>query len=164
MPLFVHISAIDWLEGGWDLPQSIQLAKVLRPLGVDLIDTSSGALLPHVKIPVAPLYQVPFAMAIRREAPILTGALGLITELQQANQLITSGEADLVFLAREFCVNPTGLKKRYKLFLKSLPIPHLMGMPLNVTNRNIVDRRRFIAERSTASYQRLFRCLAVAAQ
>lgn len=106
MPLFVRISATDWVEEGWDLDQSIQLAKKLCPLGVDLIDVSSGALVPHAKIPVAPNYQVPFAAEIRKEAGIKTSAVGLITDPQQANQIITSGEADFVFLAREFLREP----------------------------------------------------------
>ncbi|MDY3553533.1 NADH:flavin oxidoreductase/NADH oxidase [Gemmata sp. JC717] len=106
LPLFVRISATDWADGGWDLPQSIELAKVLKPLGVDLIDCSSGALVPHVKIPVGKGYQVPFADAIRRETGLLTGAVGLITETQQANEVITSGAADLAFLARELLREP----------------------------------------------------------
>lgn len=106
MPLFVRISATDWEEGGWDLEQSVTLAKSLSSLGVDLIDTSTGGLVPHAKIPVGPNYQVPFAAEIREEAKILTGAVGLITDPQQANDVITSGEADLVFLAREFLREP----------------------------------------------------------
>jgi 2,4-dienoyl-CoA reductase (NADPH2) len=106
MPLFVRISATDWVEGGWDLEQSITLAKHLSPLGVDLIDVSSGALLPHVKIPVERNYQVPFAEAIREKAKIMTGAVGLITDPHQANEIITSGKADLIFIAREFLREP----------------------------------------------------------
>ncbi|AWM40785.1 NADPH dehydrogenase [Gemmata obscuriglobus] len=106
LPLFVRISATDWADGGWDLPQSIELAKALKPLGVDLIDCSSGALVPHVKIPVGKGYQVPFAEAIRRETGLLTGAVGLITETQQANEVVTSGAADLAFLAREMLREP----------------------------------------------------------
>ena len=106
MPLFVRISATDWAEGGWDLEQSIELAKTLCPLGVDLIDTSSGALVPHVKIPVGKNYQVPFAAEIRRRAGILTGAVGMITEPEQANEIITSGAADIAFLAREMLREP----------------------------------------------------------
>lgn len=106
LPLFVRISATDWADGGWDLPQSVELAKALKPLGVDLIDCSSGALVPHVKIPVGKGYQVPFAETIRREAEIMTGAVGLITEAQQANEIVTSGAADLVLLARELLREP----------------------------------------------------------
>lgn len=106
MPLFTRISGTDWAEGGWDLPQSVEVAKALKKIGVDLIDTSSGALVPYAKIPVGPNYQVPLASAIRAEAGILTGAVGLITESHQANDIITSGSADLVFLAREFLREP----------------------------------------------------------
>lgn len=106
LPLFTRISGTDWAEGGWDLPQSVELAKVLKNIGVDLIDTSSGALVPYAKIPVGPNYQVPLASSIRAEAGILTGAVGLITEPHQANDIITSGSADLVFLAREFLREP----------------------------------------------------------
>jgi 2,4-dienoyl-CoA reductase-like NADH-dependent reductase (Old Yellow Enzyme family) len=106
LPLFVRISATDWVEGGWDLPQSIELAKALKPLGVDLIDCSSAALVPHAKIPVGKGYQVPFADAIRKEADIPTGAVGLITEARQADEVVTSGAADLVFLAREMLREP----------------------------------------------------------
>jgi 2,4-dienoyl-CoA reductase (NADPH2) len=105
-PLFVRISATDWVEGGWDLQQSIALAKALCPLGVDLIDASSGALVARATIPVERNYQVPFAAAIRDQAAILTGAIGLITEPAQADQIITSGSADLVFLAREMLREP----------------------------------------------------------
>lgn len=106
LPLFTRISATDWVENGWDLQQSIELAKALKKLGVDLIDTSSGALVPYAKIPVGPNYQVPFSEAIREEADILTGAVGLITEPHQASDIITSGKADLVFLAREHLRDP----------------------------------------------------------
>lgn len=106
LPLFVRISATDWVEGGWDLEQSIALARVLCERGVDLIDCSSGALVPHAKIPVGKNYQVPFAAAIRREVDIATAAVGLITEPEQANEIITSGSADLVFLAREMLRQP----------------------------------------------------------
>ncbi len=106
MPLFVRISATDWVEGGWDLEQSIVLAKGLRASGVDLIDASSGALVPRAQIPVGRNYQVPFATAIRQQAGILTAAVGLITEPDQADEIITSGAADLVFLAREMLREP----------------------------------------------------------
>jgi 2,4-dienoyl-CoA reductase (NADPH2) len=106
MPLFVRISATDWYEGGWDLPQSIELARALKPLGVDLIDASSGALVPQATVPVGRNYQVPFAAAIRDEAKIMTGAVGLITDAHQASEIITSGAADIVLLAREMLREP----------------------------------------------------------
>jgi len=104
--MFVRISATDWAEGGWDLPQSIQFAAALRKIGVDLIDCSSGGLVPGVRIPLSPGYQVPFAEAIRREAGIATGAVGLITEAEQANEIIATGKADVVLLAREMLRDP----------------------------------------------------------
>lgn len=106
MPLFVRISCTDWVEGGWDLEQSIELARRLKPLGVDVMDCSSGALVPYAKIPVAPGYQVPFAAAIREQAGIPTAAVGKITEPEQANEIVTSGKADLVMLAREMLREP----------------------------------------------------------
>ncbi len=106
MPLFVRISATDWAEGGWDIEQSIALARELKARGVDLIDVSSGALIPTARIPVGKGYQVPFARRIRDEAGIATGAVGLITEATHANEIITGGDADLVFLARELLREP----------------------------------------------------------
>jgi len=106
MPLFVRISATDWAEGGWDLPQSVELARRLKPLGVDLIDCSSGGTVPGVKYPVGPNYQVPFAEAVRREANIATGAVGLITEPAQADAIVATGQADLVLLARQMLRDP----------------------------------------------------------
>lgn len=106
MPLFVRISSTDWMEGGWDLPQSIELARHLKPLGVDLMDCSSGALIKTAKVPFAPGFQVPFAAAIRKEAGILTSAVGMITDPNQANEIVTSGSADLTFLAREMLREP----------------------------------------------------------
>ncbi|HEV7867925.1 MAG TPA: NADH:flavin oxidoreductase/NADH oxidase [Chthoniobacteraceae bacterium] len=106
LPLFVRISATDWVEGGWDIDQSVELAKALKPLGVDLIDVSSGAMVPHARIPVGKGYQVPFARRIRDEADIRTGAVGMITEPQHADEIITSGDANMVFLARELLREP----------------------------------------------------------
>lgn len=106
LPLFVRISATDWAEGGWDIDQSIELAKRLRETGVDLIDVSSGGTLPRVSIPIGPGYQVPFARRIRHEAGILTGAVGMITEPRQAEEILRNGDADLVLLARELLRDP----------------------------------------------------------
>lgn len=105
-PLFVRISATDWVDGGWDIEQSVELARQLEPLGVDLIDCSSGGLVPDAKIPSGPGYQVPFAERIRRETGIATGAVGMITEAGQADEIIRSGKADAVLLAREFLRQP----------------------------------------------------------
>jgi 2,4-dienoyl-CoA reductase-like NADH-dependent reductase (Old Yellow Enzyme family) len=106
LPLFVRISATDWAEGGWDLEQSIELSKRLRALGLDLIDCSSGGLVPHAKVELGPGYQVPFAREIRRRAGIPTGAVGLITEAKQAEEIVAGGAADAVLLAREFLRDP----------------------------------------------------------
>lgn len=106
MPLFARISATDWADKGWDLEQSIRLARALKPLGVDLIDVSSGGLVPAVKVPVAPNYQVPFASAIRKQADIMTGAVGMINEAAQANNILHCGDADLVFLAKQMLWDP----------------------------------------------------------
>jgi len=106
MPLFVRISASDWVEGGWSVEDSVAFASMAGTLGVDLIDCSSGALVPYAKIPAKPGFQVPFAEQIRREAGIATGAVGLITEAQQALDIIASGRADIVLLARELLRDP----------------------------------------------------------
>ena len=105
-PLWLRISATDWAEGGWEIEQSIELSRSVRELGVDLVDVSSGGLVPGVQIPVGPGYQVDFAARIRREAGIATGAVGLITEPQQAQDIIVNGEADVVLLAREELRDP----------------------------------------------------------
>jgi 2,4-dienoyl-CoA reductase-like NADH-dependent reductase (Old Yellow Enzyme family) len=106
LPAFVRISATDWADGGWDLPQSIELCKRLKQIGIDLIDVSSGGLVPNVKIPVGPGYQVKFAAAIRREAAIATGAVGMLTDPAQVQTILTTEQADMVFLARELLRDP----------------------------------------------------------
>jgi 2,4-dienoyl-CoA reductase-like NADH-dependent reductase (Old Yellow Enzyme family) len=105
-PVLARISATDWVEGGWDLEQSVVLARALREAGVDLVDCSSGGLVPHAKVPLAPGYQVPFAEAIRGRAGVMTGAVGLITEPKQAETIVADGKADLVLLARELLRDP----------------------------------------------------------
>ena len=106
MPLFVRISASDWLEDGWTIDESVELCKSLKALGVDLIDVSSGGTSSGAPVPVGPGYQVPFAERIRRESGIPTCAVGLITEAKQADQIVQKGEADAVMMAREFLRNP----------------------------------------------------------
>jgi 2,4-dienoyl-CoA reductase-like NADH-dependent reductase (Old Yellow Enzyme family) len=106
LPLFIRISATDWVDGGWDAAQSVELAKRVKALGVDLVDASSGGMTPHAQIPVGKGYQVPFARQIRDEAKIATGAVGLIVEVEQANDIITGGDADLVFIGRELLREP----------------------------------------------------------
>ena len=102
MPLLVRISATDWVEGGWTLDESVELSRALKAAGVDLMDCSSGAMVPYAKIPAAPGYQVPFADRIRREAGIATATVGLITSGPQAEEILTAGKADVVLIGREF--------------------------------------------------------------
>ena len=106
LPLFVRISATDWAAGGWNPDESVELAKQMRECGVDLVDCSSGGLVPGVQIPIGPGYQVQFAERIRREAGIATAAVGMITEAAQANEIVAEGKADLVLLAREMLRDP----------------------------------------------------------
>jgi 2,4-dienoyl-CoA reductase-like NADH-dependent reductase (Old Yellow Enzyme family) len=105
-PLFVRISATDWTEGGWTGEVSVQLAKILKSMSVDLIDCSTGGNVPHAKIEVGPGYQVPYAASIKKETGILTGAVGMITSAEQAEEIVASGKADLVIIAREFLRDP----------------------------------------------------------
>ena len=107
LPLSVRISASDWVDGGWSLEDSIALAKLLGPLGVDLVDCSSGGNSPAQQIPLGPGYQVPFASAIRRDAGIATAAVGLITEPQQAEEILAAGDADVILLGRESLRDPS---------------------------------------------------------
>lgn len=106
LPLFVRISATDWVEDGWTIEDSVALAAILKEKGVDLIDTSSAANIPKAPIPVGPNYQVPLAAKIKKEASMPTGAVGLITDAQQAESILQNGEADLIFIARELLRNP----------------------------------------------------------
>jgi len=105
-PVFVRISATDWIEGGWDIEQSVELARQLKGLGVDLIDCSSGGNVAHAQIPVGPGYQTQFAEQIRREAGILTGTVGMITSAVQAEHILATGQADAVIIAREMLRDP----------------------------------------------------------
>jgi len=105
-PVFVRISATDWAENGWDLEQSVELCRRLKGIGLDLIDVSSGGLMPNVRIPFGPGYQVNFAAAIRRESGIATGAVGMITEPAQAETIVSTEQADIVLLAREMLRDP----------------------------------------------------------
>lgn len=106
LPVLVRISATDWVEGGWDLEQSIEFCKRLKAIGIDLIDVSTGALVPNAQIPAGPGFQVPFAEAIRKQAGIATGAVGFITAAPQAEQILVTGQADVVLLARESLRDP----------------------------------------------------------
>jgi 2,4-dienoyl-CoA reductase-like NADH-dependent reductase (Old Yellow Enzyme family) len=106
LPLFVRISATDWVNGGWNLDESVQLAHILKDRGVDLLDVSSGGLSTHQHISVGPAYQLPFASRIRKETGILTGTVGMITNAIQAETILVNGDADMIFMAREILRNP----------------------------------------------------------
>jgi len=123
LPLFVRISATDWAEGGWNIEESIALSKILKEKGVDLIDVSSGGAVSHQKIPLEPGYQVPFAEKIKKETGILTGAVGLITEANHAEEILTSGKADLVLFARESLRNPNLALDFAKALATDVPWP-----------------------------------------
>ena len=106
LPLLVRISATDWSEGGWNIQEAVQLSSILKTEGVDLIDCSSGGLVPTARIPTGPGYQVSFAERIKKEAGLLTGAVGLITEVQQAEEILVKGQADLIIIARASLRDP----------------------------------------------------------
>jgi 2,4-dienoyl-CoA reductase-like NADH-dependent reductase (Old Yellow Enzyme family) len=126
LPLFVRISATDWADGGWDVEQSVVLARHLKDLGVDLIDVSSGGLVPKARIPVGKGYQVPAAQKIRDEVGIMTGAVGLIIEPHYADEIVTGGNADLVFVGRELLREPYwALKAQHALGEEpNWPVPY----------------------------------------
>ncbi len=116
LPLFVRISAIDWAARGWDIEQSVELSRRLRGLGVDLIDVSTGGNLPTARVPVAKRYQVPCSRRIRDDAGILTGAVGLITDLKEADEIITGGDADVVLVGSELLREPYRALKAEHVF------------------------------------------------
>jgi len=123
LPLFVRISCTDWIEGGWDPAQSIEFSARLKTIGVDLIDCSSGGLVPSAVIPAGPGYQTPFATQIRTKAKIATGAVGLITNPVQAEQIISTGQADAVILGRELLRNPYWPLYAAKILNVDIPWP-----------------------------------------
>jgi 2,4-dienoyl-CoA reductase-like NADH-dependent reductase (Old Yellow Enzyme family) len=112
-PLFVRLSATDWVDSDntWDIQSTVEVSKLLKEKGVDLIDVSSGGNTPKQKINIGPHYQVPFAQKVGEEADILTGAVGLITDAKEANAVLEEGKADLIFLAREFLKDPSFVKR-----------------------------------------------------
>ena len=140
-PLFVRISATDWVAGGWDIQQSVELTSQLKELGVDLIDCSSGGNVPHADIPVGPGYQTPFAEQIRREANILTAALGMITSPMQAEHIIITRQADAVVIARELLRDPYfPLRAARELGQPiSWPVQYLRAAPEGSQTRIAVD-------------------------
>lgn len=123
LPLFVRISCTDWVESGWDLEQSIEFSNMMKDIGVDLIDCSSGGIQPGIKIPTSAGYQVPFAEKIRATTGIITAAVGLITQAKQAEKIITSHQADAVFLARELLRDPYWPLKAAKDLSVDIPWP-----------------------------------------
>lgn len=106
LPLFVRLSATDWAEGGWNIDESVKLASILKHKGVDLIDTSAGGMVHNAKVTADPGFMVPYAEQIRKESGILTSAVGLITQAQQAEDILQKDQADLILIARESLRNP----------------------------------------------------------
>jgi 2,4-dienoyl-CoA reductase-like NADH-dependent reductase (Old Yellow Enzyme family) len=139
-PLIVRISATDWVEGGWTLDDSVELAKHLKNAGVDLVDCSSGGNVPPAQIPVGPGYQTPFAERIRHESKILTGAVGMITGAAQADHIIRTGQADVVFVAREFLRDPYWpLRAARELgYAVPWPVQYVRAAPLGAKVREVV--------------------------
>jgi 2,4-dienoyl-CoA reductase-like NADH-dependent reductase (Old Yellow Enzyme family) len=137
LPLFVRISSTDWHDAGWSMDESVELARRLGPLGVDLIDCSSGGNVPNVKIPLASGYQTPFAERIRREAGIATAAVGMITSTAQADHIVATGQADMVFIAREMLRDPyMPLRAAHELGRTiSWPKQYLRSAPANSPRR-----------------------------
>jgi 2,4-dienoyl-CoA reductase-like NADH-dependent reductase (Old Yellow Enzyme family) len=132
LPVIVRISATDWAEGGWDLEQSVEFAKRLKGAGVDMIDCSSGGLVPYAKIEIGPGYQVPFAETIRREAGIATVAVGMITEPEQAEAILRDGKADAIMVAREFLREPyLGIRAASELG-GTLDVPRQYGRAIDL--------------------------------
>ncbi len=137
LPLLVRVSATDWVEGGWTLEDTVDLARRLKGEGVDLVDCSSGGTSPHAKIPSGPGYQVPFAEAVRRGADIPSAAVGLITEPAQADQIVRNGQADLVFLARAELRDPYWPLHAAEALRQQVPwpAPYLRGAHRNTPIR-----------------------------
>jgi 2,4-dienoyl-CoA reductase-like NADH-dependent reductase (Old Yellow Enzyme family) len=142
LPLFIRISATDWAEGGWTAEESVELARLLGPRGVDLIDVSTGGLVADAKIPIEPGFQTPFATRIRKEAGIATSAVGLITDPEQANAIVANGEADLVLLARKLLYDPYWPVHAAEALKEpaSWPAPYLRGAPRHSPVRHPVTR------------------------
>ncbi len=145
LPLFVRISATDWIDGGWNINESVKLAGELKQIGVDLIDCSSGGNVPHAQIPVGPGYQVAFAERIRREAEILTGAVGMITSPVQAEHIIRTGQADAVIMAREFLRDPYWALRAARELEQPIawPVQYLRAAPKDAQPRVPVDLKSF---------------------
>jgi 2,4-dienoyl-CoA reductase-like NADH-dependent reductase (Old Yellow Enzyme family) len=145
LPLFLRISTTDWVDGGWDIDDSVKLARQLKQLGVDLIDCSSGGNVPHATIPVGPGYQTALAERIRREANIMTGAVGMITSPVQAEHIIRTGQADAVVMAREFLRDPYWPLRAARELDQSIawPVQYLRAAPKDAQPRVPVDLKSF---------------------
>ena len=145
MPLFIRISATDWINGGWDIEQSVKLAGQLKQIGVDLIDCSSGGNVAHAEIPVGPGYQTAFAERIRREANVMTGAVGMITSPVQAEHIIRTGQADAVIIAREFLRDPYWPLRAARELEQPIawPVQYLRAAPKGAQPRVPVDLKSF---------------------
>jgi 2,4-dienoyl-CoA reductase-like NADH-dependent reductase (Old Yellow Enzyme family) len=142
LPLFVRISATDWADGGWTIDESVELARLLREHGVDLVDVSSGGQVPNAQIPAGPGYQVGFAGRIRREAGIPTAAVGLITSASQADEIVAKGDADIVLLGRASLNDPYWpLHAAVELGVPaSWPVQYLRAAPHGSAARGAVAR------------------------
>jgi 2,4-dienoyl-CoA reductase-like NADH-dependent reductase (Old Yellow Enzyme family) len=145
LPLFLRISSTDWVDDGWNIEESVKLAAELKGAGVDLIDCSSGGNVPHAKIPVGPGYQTAFAERIRREAGIMTGAVGMITSPVQAEHIIRTGQADAVIMAREFLRDPYWPLRAGRELDQSIawPVQYLRAAPKGAQPRVPVDLKSF---------------------
>ncbi|MGC2235445.1 MAG: NADH:flavin oxidoreductase/NADH oxidase [Pyrinomonadaceae bacterium] len=141
LPVFVRISATDWVEGGWNLEQSVEFCKLLKEIGIDLIDCSTGGNVPNAKIPVAPNYQVSFAAEIRRKSGIATAAVGLITEPEQAEEILASGEADAVMIAREFLREPYFPFRAARELGGEVDVPKQYGRAIDLRKAKSVDAK-----------------------
>ena len=142
LPLFMRISATDWAEGGWTPDESVELARHLRDHGVDLVDVSSGGMVPNAKIPIGPGFQVPFAERIRKEAGVPTAAVGMITQPQQANDIIANGQADIVLLAREMLRDPYWPLHAAAALVEpaTWPVQYLRAAPQGSAARTAIER------------------------
>ena len=145
LPLFLRISATDWIDGGWSVDDSVKLAAQLKPMGVDLIDCSSGGNAPHAEIPVGPGYQTAFAERIRREAEIMTGAVGMITSPVQAEHIVRTEQADAVIMAREFLRDPYWPLRAARELNKSIswPVQYLRAAPKGAQPQVPIDLKSF---------------------
>jgi 2,4-dienoyl-CoA reductase-like NADH-dependent reductase (Old Yellow Enzyme family) len=145
LPLFIRISATDWVEGGWTIEESVRLTGDLKEKGVDFVDCSSGGNALHAKIPVGPGYQTKFAERIRREAGIMTGAVGMITSPEQADHIIQTGQADAVIMAREFLRDPYWPLRAARELEQATawPVQYLRAAPKGAQPREPVDLKSF---------------------